>query len=133
MTRRRQTAASLTLTGTPGLTAPATDEQPGVTPAERLKKFLAEKDAAVQLQAEQELESGDDPFAAVPDLPARRTARSKAFFYIRADLKEQADRIARYAQYQLGMTKGEVQDVILTVGLSEPMEVLRALRERSAT
>lgn len=120
MTRRR-TAASLTLTGAPGLTATPADPGPvaaGPSPD------VPDSDPPPD---------GGDPFASVPDLPQRRTTRKKAFFYLRADLAEQAEKIARYAEYQLGMKKGEVQDVILTVGLSQPMEVLRALRERSTT
>jgi len=126
---RPSKAAGITLAGAPAVEAAPPPAPPAPAPA--ASKAPARKQAppppVIHHEDEDELAA---LLASVPDHRARRApARRKVDMYLAGPIASDIDRLVRYAAYEFGLKKGEVQDAIVTVGLNNSAALVRALRE----
>lgn len=114
-------AAGLNFAGATGLNAPPVD-QPERPPA-------ASDAKPVRRRARRQLRP--DPEFDVPERVNRRAARLKVDFYLDAQLAQEADDLVSYAAFRFRLKRGEVQDVVVAVGMDNRAEIIRQLHERA--
>jgi hypothetical protein len=118
----RRRVAGLTLDASPPLGAEAAEAEGRAEAEERAE--------AEPMPAQRAKPAPADDFD-VPDLPVRPPAKQKVWFYVSKPVADELDKFVRYAAFHFGLKQGEVQEIVLSMGLDNRAEILRAMRERA--
>lgn len=120
-------AAGLNFAGVTGLSAPPDDPEPAAGTAVKAKP----RKAAAKRVPARKTAAAPPELDELPQRPPAQAERRKLDFYLGAAMADDVDDLVAYAVYRFRMKKGQVQDMVVAIGMDNRAEIMRQLHERA--